>query len=306
MTGIYSPSHDFPEELKGSVIAIGNFDGVHKGHCALLKEAREIADKQNCAAGVLTFEPHPRSVFQAPSEPFRITPLNVKRDRIKHETIDFLYELDFTRKTAQSSAQDFISNVLIDTLGTSHVVIGYDFHFGKGREGNAETLKQAGLEVSTISPVQNNNGQNYSASTIRSYLRRGMIDEANDMLGWKWHIEGEVIHGDKRGRELGYPTANILLADTLHPSFGIYATLVQIEGDDIWLPAATNIGIRPMFETPKALVEAHLLDFEGDLYGKTLKVKPVQKIRDEARFDSLDDLVRQMDMDCRKARELLA
>ncbi|MAQ71385.1 MAG: bifunctional riboflavin kinase/FMN adenylyltransferase [Alphaproteobacteria bacterium] len=306
MTIFYSPSQDFPDKLKGSIIAIGNFDGIHKGHCALFEKAKEIANAKNCSAGVLTFEPHPRSVFQAPSEPFRITPINVKRSRIEHEGMAFLYELDFTRKTAQSSAKDFISNVLKGALGTSHVVIGYDFHFGKGREGNVDTLKEAGIEVSTISPVQNKNGQKYSASTIRSYLRRGMIDEANDMLGWEWHIQGEVIHGDKRGRELGYPTANILLDDTLHPSFGIYATLVQIEGDDKWLPAATNIGIRPMFETPEALVEAHLLDFEGDLYGKTLKVKPVQKIRDEARFDSLDDLVKQMDLDCRKARKLLA
>ena len=306
MSKIYSSSHSLPDTLKKCVIAIGNFDGVHKGHCQLLQKAKELADTKQCASGVLTFEPHPRTVFQAPSEPFRITPPPVKRERLTDAGIDFVYELNFSRETAQLSAAEFIENVLKRDLDASHIVIGYDFHFGKGREGNAKTLQDAGFPVTSISPVNNDRNQKYSASTIRSYLRRGMIDEANDMLGWDWIIEGEVIHGDKRGRELGYPTANVVLGDTLHPSFGIYATYVRIEGEENWRPAATNIGIRPMFETPEDLVEAHLLDYDGDIYGKTLQIKPIAKIRDEARFDSLEALVTQMDKDCRKAKELLA
>lgn len=301
---------NFPNNLHGGVIAIGNFDGLHRGHCALIGAAAKIAAAHNVPLGILTFEPHPRTLFQAPSEPFRLTPPPLKRERAALTSADFMVELPFNRELAQLSAADFIQNILVESLHASHIVVGEDFRFGQGRTGDITTLAAQGeihgFGVTPLSPVQNETSQTYSASTIRSLLRRGAVAEADAMLGWKWEIRGEVVHGDKRGRELGYPTANVPLKDTLHPSFGIYATWVRIEGEDTWRPAATNIGIRPMFETKTALVEAHLLDYEGDLYGKTLHIRLVRKIRDEAKFDNLEALVAQMEKDCATATRILA
>lgn len=303
---IYTNLGDFAEQYRNGVIAVGNFDGVHRGHQALLGKAKSLSEESGSPFGILTFEPHPRTLFQAPSEPFRITPFLIKRERLEKSGADFLAELPFNRDFAQHSAQNFIDTVLKNGLGAKHIVVGEDFHFGQNRAGNIETLKDAGLTVTALHDINNDKDQKFSASRIRSLLRRGLIKEGNDMLGWEWEIRGEVIHGDKRGRELGYPTANMKLGDVLHPAFGIYATLVQIENEGTWRPAATNIGIRPMFETATPLLEAHLIDFEGDLYGKTLRVKPVRHLRGEARFDSLDALIEQMGKDTAKTRELLA
>ena len=158
-----------------------------------------------------------------------------------------------------------------------------------------------------IDPINDDKGDIISSSRIREKIRKGKIDEANNLLGWEWEIQGSVFRGDRRGHELGYPTANVLMEETLHPAYGVYATLVQIEGEEEWLPAATNIGIRPMFEVPQGQVEAHILDFpDRDIYDKILRVKPVERLRGEAKFNSLDDLIEQMAKDCKAVKQLLS
>ena len=302
---IFTHKHPIPDNFKHAVVAIGNFDGMHQGHRTLIDQAAQLAKKQNVPLGILTFEPHPRCVFQPHESPFRITPPSVKQEKIAETDVDFLVEINFTREFAQKSADDFVKDVLIKQLDAKHIFIGTDFHFGQNRLGSANTIKNHGLDVQSVIIVEDEHKQKYSASRVRSHLRRGMIAEANTILGWNWEIRGTVIHGDKRGREMGYPTANVSLGKTLHPAFGVYATFVQIEGEDIWRPAATNIGIRPMFETQDALIESFILDFDGDLYDKILRIRPVQKIRDEARFNSLDELILQIDKDCTTIRKLL-
>ena len=305
---LISHIQDIKAEHTGKVLVIGNFDGVHKGHSHLLEYAKKIAKDQSTAFGVLTFEPHPRKLFRPADPPFRITPYNVKNRRLKESGASFVCTLDFDWDFASQSAEDFISNILDKALKPAHIVVGHDFHFGQLRKGNADTIKQAGYEISVLDPVSLNNDDRISSTQIRSALRHGKIDTANDLLGWPWEIEGIVRKGDQRGRELGFPTANIHLEQTMHPAYGIYATLVQITDDGEnapWLPSATNIGIRPMFEVEIGQVETYIFDFDRDIYDCTLRVRPVQRLRGEAKFDSLDELIKQMNKDCDQARQIL-
>ncbi len=303
---IFENIHDIADHAKGCVIAIGNFDGVHLGHQALIKQAKAIAKKQNKPLGVLTFEPHPRRLFQPDQAPGRITPKSQKAKQLERAGVEFLFSLPFDWPFASQSADEFIQNVLIIGLEASHVIVGFNFCFGQLRKGSADTIKDAGIPVEVISPINGNDDEVISSSRVRQFLRAGQIDKANEILGWDWEIQGEIFRGDRRGHELGYPTANILLKDTVHPAYGIYACLVQIEGEDKWLSAATNIGIRPMFEVAEGQVEAHILDFpDRDIYDKTLRVKPIKRLRGEAKFNSLDDLIVQMKKDCALTREIL-
>lgn len=302
---VFNLSGNIPDQFTGAVTALGNFDGLHRGHQALLEITRKQALDRGRPFGVLTFEPHPRRLFRPDDPAFRITPLPLKLERLQASKVDAVFILDFNWETAKLSADDFIQQILKDRLGLTEIALGADFHFGQNRSGNLETLQSAGLNCTTVGLVKDANHGVYSATRIRGLLQSGQIEEANSLLGWEWEIQAIVEKGDQRGRELGYPTANMALGETIHPSYGIYATLVQIEGEKNWRMAASNIGIRPMFEAPTALIESYLLDFSGDLYGKKLRVKPVRKIRDEAKFNSLDDLIIQMEKDCREAREIL-
>ena len=303
---IYNSLADIKDSDKGAVIAIGNFDGVHRGHQALIDKAKEVATEQNKKVGILTFEPHPRELFQPDQPPARLTPFDIKVRRLKTHDIDALYSLAFDWDFASQSAEDFIQNILVEGLNAHHIVIGHDFHFGQMRKGNAQTIIDTGLSVSIVDAVHDATNETISSSRIREYLKKAEIEKANALLGWEWEIEGEIIKGDQRGRELGYPTANLLLGNTLHPSYGVYACRVKIEEENEWLHAATNIGIRPMFEVETGQVEAHILDFPfREIYGKKLRVRPVQKLRSEAKFDSLDELIQQMDKDCALARRIL-
>lgn len=303
---IFNSLNDIPEEAKGAVIAIGNFDGIHHGHQALLSEAITIATAKHKKIGVLTFEPHPRHLFQPDLPPGRLTPDALKADRLDKQGIDFLFSLDFDWPFASQSAEEFIQNILIDGLDAAHIVIGYDFQFGQLRKGSAETIEKAGLSVDAIAAIKDKNKEVISSSRIRQALRAGDIKKANELLRWDWEIQGKIFRGDRRGHELGFPTANILLNDTLHPAYGVYACLVQIEGEDAWLPAATNIGIRPMFEVPDGQVEAHILDFmDRDIYDKNLRVRPIKRLRGEAKFDSIEGLIEQIKKDCAQTREIL-
>jgi riboflavin kinase/FMN adenylyltransferase len=302
-----SDIQNIPDEAQDCVIAIGNFDGVHLGHQELIKTAHDIAQAQNKKLGVLTFEPHPRQLFQPDLPPSRLTPALLKAERLEQYKVDYLFSLPFDWDFASQSADNFVQNILISALNAAHIVIGYDFKFGQLRKGDASTIEQSGLPVTTVNAHKDAKGEIISATRIRENIRKGQIIEANALLGWEWEIRGGIFRGDRRGHDLGYPTANILLEDTLHPAYGIYACMVQIEGESQWRMAATNIGIRPMFEVQTGQVEAHILDFpDTDIYDKTLRLKPVQRLRGEAKFDSLEDLIAQMDKDCQKTRNVLS
>ena len=291
---------------KSRIVMIGNFDGLHKGHQSLIKTAKNKVDEMGGELMLLTFEPHPRHLFRPDDPTFRITPLSLKLDRLQKLEIDAVVCLEFNWDFASQSAEEFVQDILMKGLQADHVVVGEDFCFGQLRKGTPGLIRELGLEVTTIRPEIGTNGEKYSSSTIRQLLRAGKLEEANDLLGWEWEVRGEVKKGDQRGRELGYPTANVPLCDTLHPAYGIYACYVQIEGEGKWHPAATNIGIRPMFELQEGQVEAHILQgFNRDIYGKILRVKPVKRIRGEAKFDSLEELCEQMAKDCEECLQIL-
>ncbi|MDH5722712.1 MAG: bifunctional riboflavin kinase/FAD synthetase [Alphaproteobacteria bacterium] len=293
-----------PDEVKNSVIAIGNFDGVHLGHQALLSCAKEISVNSGCSLGALTFEPHPRQLFRPDEPPQRITPKDLKVFRLERSGVDYVFSLPFDWDFASQSAENFVQNILIDGLAASHVVIGSDFRFGQLRQGCAQTIEKAGIPVTVLDKVKSADKE-ISSSLIRQALRQGDIDVANEMLGWSWEIRGEIFRGDQRGRELGYPTANMELKDTVHPAYGVYAVLARLEGEEEWHMGATNIGIRPMFAVPMAQVETYIFDFDKEIYGQTLCVRPVKRLRGEAKFDSLEALIDQMARDCEQAREIL-
>lgn len=289
---------------KGHVIVIGNFDGVHRGHQYLFEKGRFEADRLGKKLYVLTFEPHPRAIFRPDEKPFRLTPGDIKLERLEESAIDGVVVLDFNWDFASLSAQQFIDKVLKNGLEAVHVIVGDDFCFGQLRKGSPDTIAKAGISIDALEKKCDGNIP-LSSSYIRQSLRYGHINEANHVLGWDWEIRGEIVKGDQRGRELGYPTANVPLGHTVHPAYGIYAAWVMIEGEDKWRPSATNIGIRPMFEIPTAQVESFIFDFDEEIYGKILRIKPVKRLRGEAKFDSLDALIAQMDKDCQQAREIL-
>lgn len=297
---------NLPEEVRGCVIVIGNFDGVHLGHQALLEHAHTLAQKMNKKVGVLTFEPHPRQLFRA-DEPFRrITPHVLKMERLEKSGADVVFVLPFDWDFASQPPEDFVQQILIDGLGASHVVIGHDFRFGQLRSGGSETIKKADLPLSVVDEVISDKAiGEISSSYIRQCLQDGKIDEANEILGWPWEIRGEIIHGDQRGRKLGYPTANMELGEALHPAYGVYACRARLEGEARWLSGVANIGIRPMFEVKTALVETFIFDFDRDIYGQVLCVQLVKRLRGEAKFESLELLVQQIEKDCIEAQEVL-
>ena len=290
---------------RGCVLCIGNFDGVHQGHRQLLGAARNVAERRGRPLGVLTFQPHPRRLFRPDDPPFCITPPEVEQRLLGELGIDVLFSLRFDWDFASQSAEAFITNVLKGGIRPSHIVVGYDFRFGQLRTGTADTLREAGFAVTVVEELADDEHQAFSSSRVRVALRHGDVETANRMLGWQWEIEGRVVTGNRRGHTLGFPTANVELGETLHPAYGVYAAWALVEGEDTWRPAATNIGIRPMFELPIGQVEAHILDFDRDIYGETLRVRPVKKIRGEARFATLDELIAQMRIDCRNTEELL-
>jgi riboflavin kinase/FMN adenylyltransferase len=302
----------FPPELRGSVAAIGNFDGVHRGHQSLLAEAAAIASRANKSWGVVTFEPHPRSFFR-PEEPvFRLTPLPLKARLLAALGASFTAVIAFNAELASLSPEEFVRRELHQRMGVSHVVTGYDFHFGKGRRGSPETMRELGLQlgfsVTTVEQVTDDNGlAPFASSAIRTSLRHGRMREAARQLGYWWMVMGEVVQGDKRGRTIGFPTLNIKLEPGAEPFQGIYAVRVRdAESANVkpWLGAG-YFGKSPTFETGRIFLEVFLFDFSGDLYGKTLMVEFIDLIRPDRKFDSIDDLIAQMNKDCQEAKTRL-
>jgi riboflavin kinase/FMN adenylyltransferase len=310
---IFRHYQDIPDAFKGGVVAIGNFDGVHRGHQALMAEARRHAAERNAIFGVLAFEPHPQEFFRPQAECFRLTPFRTKARLIAEQGADAMFGLAFDAGMAEKSAQDFILDVLIGGLGAGAVVVGADFQFGKGRTGNTAVLgymgEMEGLGVIVFRPVEDERHGKISSSRIRAALKEGRPLEAAQLLGHYWTAESRVEHGDKRGRLIGTPTANMTIDGYLAPAFGVYAVRATIIEDD--RPAGryegvANFGIRPMFEVPTPLLETWLFDFAGDLYGKHLAVELVAYLRPEAKFPDLESLKAQIEQDAQAARLALA
>ncbi|MGC1496672.1 MAG: bifunctional riboflavin kinase/FAD synthetase [Sulfitobacter sp.] len=294
---------------RGATAAIGNFDGVHLGHRSVIDLARKAAP--DAPLGIVTFEPHPREYFAPESAPFRLMGAEARASRLEKLGVQRLYELGFNTALASLTPHEFARDVLRDGLGLSHVVVGADFCFGKGRSGKAQDLVEFGAALGfgvTIAPLMAQGAQTVSSTAIRQALSAGTPGAAAAMLG-HWHrIEGPVISGEQRGRELGFPTANMSI-DGLHPpAFGVYAVLIDIlEGSFKGsYQGAASLGVRPMFGENKANLETYLFDFKGDLYGTHLSVALVERLRGEEKFDGLEALISQMDADCQRARTILA
>lgn len=298
------------DEDKGAAVAIGNFDGVHLGHQAVIDVTRDAAEKLGAPLGILTFEPHPREYFAPDAPPFRLMNADAKASRLDKLGITHLYQMNFNAALSALSAEQFARDVIADGFGLKHCVVGADFCFGKGREGNANALiefgKQMGFGV-TIADLLTEGGEVFSSTAIRNALTDGRPEDAAKMLG-HWHrIEGEVIHGDQRGRELGYPTANLSI-DGLHPpKYGVYAVVVDIlDGPSLGrYYGAASIGERPTFGVYKPNLEVFIFDFSADIYGAQISVALVDYQRPELKFDGLEPLIEQMDKDCVIAKRTL-
>ncbi|MGR3760863.1 bifunctional riboflavin kinase/FAD synthetase [Roseobacteraceae bacterium NS-SX3] len=294
---------------RGASVAIGNFDGVHRGHQSVIGLARKAAP--DAPLGVLTFEPHPREFFAPGAPPFRLMSADARASRLEKLGVERLYQINFNAALAGLAPEEFARKVLADGLGLAHVVVGADFCFGRGRTGNARDLVRFGEEMGfgvTVAPLMEYSEHTVSSTAIRQALSDGRPRDAAAMLG-HWHrIEGKVIGGEQRGRELGFPTANMSI-DGLHPpKFGVYAVLVDVldgpHKGSYW--GAASVGVRPMFDGEHPNIETFLFDFSGDLYGATLSVGLVEYLRPEMKFDGLDGLIAQMDADCAQARDILA
>ncbi len=296
---------------RGAVVAMGNFDGVHLGHRAVIAAALGMARTLGRPAMAVTFEPHPRSFFSPNTPQFRLTDETGKLRLLAGTGLAGAVVMTFDMARAGTTAQDFIHHDLIGRLGISGIAVGYDFHFGKGRVGSPALLvsEAPGLGIQVdVQPHVDIDERPVSSSAIRMALAEGQIDDATAMLGGPWFISGEVIHGEKRGRELGYPTANIRLDKNCGLKHGIYAVRVGRHGKNgaQRFDGVASFGRRPTFDNGAPLLEIFLFDFKGDLYGKTLDVAFIAFIRDELKFESTEALVRQMDDDSAKARAALA
>jgi riboflavin kinase/FMN adenylyltransferase len=286
---------------------LGNFDGVHLGHQAVIDLARKSASP----LGIITFEPHPREFFAPNAPPFRLMNAETRSNRLAKLGVEQLFQLSFDAGLASLSPEEFAQQVLSHGLGISHVVVGADFCFGKGRKGKASDLQALGKELGfavTIAELVKSGGTEISSTAIRTALSEGRPRDAASMLG-HWHrIDGEIIHGEKRGRELGYPTANMSLAGLHLPRFGVYAVRADVlTGPDAGsYMGAASLGVRPMFGENIPNLETYLLDFKGDLYGQHMSIALVDYLRPEIKFDGLPALIAQMGADCEKARIVLS
>jgi riboflavin kinase/FMN adenylyltransferase len=298
---------DVPEKLKGAALAIGNFDGVHRGHQEVLRAAIAIAKAEGCRSGAVVFEPHPREFF-APDTPFfRLTPLPLKLELLAALGLDQTFVIPFDRALASLSAQDFATEVVAKGLGASHVVVGHDFSYGKGRTGTTEELaalgRVLGFGVDIVAPV-GAQGTTFSSSRIRDHLRAGEVRQAADELGYWWRVRGTVGAGAGRGKELGFPTLNLELAPGQDVRHGIYA--MRVDHDGARYQAAGYVGARPTFGAGEPALEAYLLDFTGDLYGREVEAEFIDFLRPDQTFATAEALAAKMTEDCDRARAVLA
>jgi riboflavin kinase/FMN adenylyltransferase len=295
-----------PHGLVGAVYAIGNFDGLHLGHQAVIARAGSLAKKKAAPSALLTFEPHPADFFAGRPVVFRLTPPREKAQICERLGLTGLVVIRFDASLAGMSAEDFIAKILVARLAAAAVVVGWDFHFGKGRSGSPATLAEAGktygFDVEVVTKVEDEAGA-VSSSAIRKGLERGDLAAAAKGLGRKYSVSGQVISGQRLGRALGVPTANIALEPTNRLAHGVYAVVARVDGRAF--PAVASFGTRPTVDDGPPLLEVHLLDFDGDLYGREMEVEFVERIRDEVKFDSLPALVAEMNRDKERARAIL-
>ncbi len=299
----------FPDELRGAVLALGNFDGFHLGHQRVVAEATAWARSENRPTIVATFDPHPVRHFAPHVPAFRLTTLDQRAELFAAAGADAMLVFHFDDALANMPAEGFVADLLADRLGAAAVVTGQDFTFGHGRGGNVELLARegarCGLATRAVGPVEDS-GLPVSSSRIRDALKAGECMEAARLLTRPFAIRGTVIHGDKRGRAIGFPTANMDMGHYLRPRFGIYAVTARVLDTGELLRGAANLGIRPTFDPPKELLEPYFFDFAGDLYGREIEVALHHFLRPEMKFDGLDALTAQMERDCEQARALLA
>jgi riboflavin kinase/FMN adenylyltransferase len=297
-----------PEHLRGAIVALGNFDGFHLGHQAVVREAVEWAMEEGRPVIVATFDPHPVRHFAPHVPPFRLTTLDQREELFLAAGADAMLVFHFDGELAGTSAQDFVGKLLAEKIGAKGVVTGEDFTFGKDRGGNRQVLTELGaahgIGARAVGAVSEG-GLVVSSSRIRDALKAGDCELAARLLTRPFAIRGVVQHGDKRGREIGFPTANIDLGNYLRPRFGIYAVTGRVLGEERLLHGAANLGIRPQFDPPTELLEPHFFDFAGEIYGREVEVALHHFLRPEAKFDTLDGLVEQMNRDCDRARTLL-
>ena len=296
-----------PAHLRGAIVALGNFDGFHLGHQAVVGRAIERARAEGRPAIVGTFDPHPQRYFRPDSEWFRLTSMDQRQRLVAEAGADAMLIFPFDAELAALSARQFAEERLVERIGVGGVVTGGDFTFGKGREGDVAMLaalgEELGYSTDTVAPVTLN-GETVSSSRIRDHLRAGRPREAATLLTRPWAIEGEVIHGAQLGRTLGFPTANMSLANYLRPAYGIYAVRGRLPDGRV-LGGVANLGVRPSFDPPIELLEPYFFDFDGDLYGQTIEVELIDYLRPEAKFDDLESLKVQMDRDAADARRVL-
>lgn len=297
-----------PAAMRGAVVAVGNFDGVHLGHRTLIAAARDEAARSGRPVAALTFEPHPRRFFRPDAPLFRLTPETEKLMLFERFRLDGAFVRRFDAALAGTSAEDFVAGLLKGGIGASAIVVGQDFHFGRGRAGNPENLaafcRAQGLDCIVV-PTVEAEGEAVSSSAIRAALERGEIERANRLLGHRWFATGTVLHGRKAGRTLGYPTANLRLPEDCGLRHGIYAVRAAL-APGLMRDGVASFGRRPTFDNGAPLLEPHLFDFSGDLYGRTISVEFAGFIRGEERFESVEALIRRMDEDSRESRAMLA
>lgn len=291
-------------------MALGNFDGVHRGHQAVIKTAMDHARRRQIPLGVLTLEPHPRSVFKPDHPPFRLTPAPVKERLLRALGVDDVITLAFTPAFSQLPAHEFVDQLLVKEYGVQHVVAGFDFVFGHQRGGNMQTLRQwlgpHNIDVTEVTPFRDAQGEVMSSSRTRTALQQGDLETARHILGRPWSITGEVVKGVQRGQELGFPTANMGLGEYLRPKFGVYAIAARRVGDKTSHTGVANIGLRPTVDGKNETLEFHLFDFFGNLYGQEWEVDLLHFLRPEQSFSNLDALRNQIQKDADSAKNLLS
>jgi riboflavin kinase/FMN adenylyltransferase len=303
---VYADYRGLPASAKGASIALGNFDGLHAGHRAVMDAARLAG---HGAFSVATFEPPPRAYFRPGDPPFRIFRPERRNAAILAAGATTVFELPFNGEMAAMTDEGFVRNVLVDGLGVTHVSVGFDFRFGRGRMGHAQRLSSLGRALGfgvTIVEEVEGRGAKASSTAIRQALMAGEPELAAEMLGTPWVADGIVESGERNGRKLGFPTANFQLGELIHPKHGVYAVRAKIEGEADWRAGVANFGRTPTTGLRDPLLETHIFDFSGDIYGKKLDVQLIAYLRPERRFDSLDLMVEQMHKDAAKARAILA
>jgi len=304
---VYRDLTDLPVEALNCVIAIGNFDSVHKGHLSLIEEAKNLAHSLNKKSALLTFDPHPFSVLNPESEPINLFYEEHKIQKIKERGVDFLFILKFDQKISSLSPENFVKKILLDKLKISYLLVGDDFRFGSKRSGNKASLEKMAKKYrfgfSTVA-IKSYGSLVYSSSSVRDFLRNGYPDQASIILGYEYFIDGKIIPGNQNGRKIGFKTANIKPQGLFLPKKGVYASYATVEGFNKRFKSITNLGLRPTVDEQE-LLEVHLFDFDEDIYYKNIKVYLKKYIRPQIKFNNLEELKKQIEIDVQKTKEIL-